>query len=396
MTILDINNISKSFGATSILSHLSFKLNSGERIGLIGENGSGKSTLLKMIVGIESPTEGVISKPGGTKVGYLAQHLEYGHEHTVYEEIEDVFRSLKDVESKLKKTEVELEKAEEKRLQPLMESYSRLLAEFEGQDGYTYESRINAVINGLGISELKARRVGDLSGGEKNIVALAKVLLEAPDVLLLDEPGNHLDFEGLSWLEKSLKNYGKSVILVSHDRYLLDRAVNRIVEIEDQKVKSFPGNYSAYRAEKLRQLIQQKAAFADQQKEIRRLEEMVRRFEHWAHITDNSKHARRARNKQKVLNRMDRIDRPNMDRRKIDPHFSSGERTGRIALELNGYSKAYGDHILFEKVDLLLSYGNRVGLLGERSVQGSGFYDSVKIPIQMGRYGQEDRLSVGW
>jgi len=241
-----------------------------------------------------------------------------------------------------------------------MNRYSRLQEAFDRADGYASQAKIDAIMDGLGIMGWADRSVDVLSGGEKNLVGLAKVLLGEPDLLLLDEPGNHLDFEGLSWLEGFLKESGRTVLLVSHDRYLLDRVVNRIVEIEDGKAAVFAGNYSAYRAEKMRELIKLKAAFDDQQKEVQRLQDMIKRYEFWG----GEKNAKRARNKTKYLDRMDRIDKPVMDRRKIDPTFGTAQSSGKIALELRQYTRCIGDRTLFEKVDLLIQSGERVGLVG--------------------------------
>lgn len=333
-------------------------------MGLVGENGSGKSTLLKMIAGIEEVSGGAVSRPKGLRVGYLAQHLEYGEGNTVYEEVREVFRAVRELEAELKRAGAGLADpavaSDEARLGEAMARYGDLTERFERLGGYTYGHRIDAVMDGLRISRLRDQRVGSLSGGEKNIVALARVLLEEPDLLLLDEPANHLDFEGLAWLEAFLQNYGRAVILVSHNRYLLDRVAGRIVEIEDRRAAAYSGNYSAYRAEKLRRLIKQKAAFEDQQKEVQRLEEMIERFERWG----GEKNFRRARSKQKMLDRMDRIERPGLDRKRIDPKFGSEGRSGKIALEVRGYSKAFGDQVLFEGVHLDLMSGDRVGLLG--------------------------------
>jgi ATP-binding cassette subfamily F protein 3 len=362
MTLLEVNNVTKAFGANIILQNISFKVNEGEKVGLIGENGSGKSTLFKMIAGIEAITGGVITRPKGLRVGYLAQDLMYTEGNTVHEELMGVFRPAWRLRGELEALEAAMNEpgADERRLQRDMDRYGRLVEEFERLGGYACEHRVEAVLDGLRLSALRAQRVESLSGGEKNIVGLAKILLEDPDLLLLDEPANHLDFEGLAWLEEFLQNYDRTVILISHNRYLLDRVVGRILEIEDRQVAAYAGNYSAYRAAKLRKLIKQKAAYDDQQKEIRRMEEMIERFERWG----GEKNFRRARHRQKMIDRMEKIERPDMDRRRIDFHIGAGERSGRIALELRGYSRAFGGRVLFQGVDLLLSFGDRVGLLG--------------------------------
>ena len=360
MTILELHHIAMAFGAQDVLTDVSFKVQKGEKVGLIGENGCGKSTLLKMIAGIEKPIAGSVNILNGISVGYLAQHLIFEAGETVGEEIASVFDNLGKIQAEMRALEQQMSLAEGEDLDKVMHRYSRLQEAFDRADGYASQAKIDAIMDGLGIVGWADRSVKVLSGGEKNLVGLAKVLLEEPDLLLLDEPGNHLDFEGLSWLEGFLKASGRTVLLVSHDRYLLDRVVNRIVEIEDGKAAIYSGNYSAYRAEKMRELIKQKAAFDDQQKEVQRLQEMIKRYELWG----GEKNAKRARNKTKYLDRMDRIDKPVMDRRKIDPTFGTTQSSGKIALELRQYTRCMGDRLLFEGVDILIQSGERVGLVG--------------------------------
>jgi ATP-binding cassette subfamily F protein 3 len=360
MTILELHHVAMAFGAQDVLTDVSFKVQKGEKVGLIGENGCGKSTLLKMIAGLEKPIEGSVNKPNGISVGYLAQHLIFEAGEMVGEEIASVFENLGKIQSQMQMLEQQMSLADGEELERVMHRYSHLQEVFDRADGYASQAKIDAIMDGLGIMGWADRPVGVLSGGEKNLVGLAKVLLGEPDLVLLDEPGNHLDFEGLSWLEGFLKDSGRTVLLVSHDRYLLDRVVNRIVEIEDGKAAVYAGNYSAYRAAKMRDLIKQKAAFDDQQKEVQRLQEMIKRYEFWG----GEKNAKRARNKTKYLDRMERIDKPVMDRRKIDPTFGTVQSSGKIALELRQYTRRIGDRVLFEKVDLLIQSGERVGLVG--------------------------------
>ena len=381
MTILDINNLTMAFGADVILEGLFFKVNRGEKVGLVGENGSGKSTLFRMIMGIEEPSSGTITRAGSLRAGYLAQELAYNAENTVYEEILDVFAVVRRLGEEIKRVEASMGDTEvasdERRLQAAMDRYGGLLEEFERTGGYTFEQRIESVLDGLRFSGMRDRRVGSLSGGEKNIVALAKVLLEEPDLLLLDEPANHLDFEGLEWLEEFLRNYDKTVILISHNRYLLDRVVDRILEIEDRRITGYSGNYSAYRAEKMRNLLKQRASYESQQKEIRRVEEIIRRYELWARRSMDPFHARQARRRQKMLDRMEKVERPSLDRRRIKPAFELEGRSGRIALELKGYSRAFGEKVLFQDVELHLSFGDRVGLLGANGTGKSTLFKDI-------------------
>lgn len=398
MVVLECNKISKSYDGTPVLTDASFRLMQGEKVGLIGANGAGKSTLVKMVAGHEYPTAGSIGKPTGASVGYLEQELHYADASTVGSEMLQVFATIRQLGTQMEQLAEAMATGDEK----IIERYGRLAAEYEQQGGYTYEHRIDAVLDGLGLSQRRDQPVAALSGGEKNVLALARILLAEPDILLLDEPANHLDFAGLEWLEGFLRDYPRTVLLVSHNRYLLDRVVSRIVEVEYGQLAEYPGNYSAYRAEKMKRLLKQQAAYQDQQKEIQRLEAMIKRCELWGSMTDDPRHARRARNKQRMIDRMDKIDRPDLDGRRIDPRFGSVERAGHIALELRGYSKAFDERVLFDAVDLHIAYGERVGLLGAngsgkstlfRDIVEQGAWDHPALrlgpQIRLGYYAQE-------
>ena len=373
MTILELHHIAMAFGAQDVLTDVSFMVQKGEKIGMIGENGCGKSTILKMIAGIETPISGTVNKTGGTSVGYLAQHLEFQAGKHVGEEVASVFEHINQMQHDMRALEGQMGEVDAGQLDAVMQKYSRLQEAFDRADGYACQAKTDAVMDGLGLTDWSGKLVDVLSGGEKNLVGLAKILLGEPDLLLLDEPGNHLDFEGLAWLEAFLQDSDKTVVLVSHDRYLLDRVVDRIVEIEDGKAATYSGNYSAYRAEKMRQLLAQKAAFDNQQKEIVRLEEMIKRFELWG----GEKNIRRARNKEKSLGRMDRMDRPVMDRRRINLGFGTVQESGKIALELRKYSRTVGEHTLFEDVDFLLQSGERAGLVGGNGTGKSTLFKDI-------------------
>ncbi len=373
MTILELHHIAMAYGAQDVLIDVSFKINKGEKVGLIGDNGCGKSTILKLIAGIETPVSGTVSKVKGISTGYLEQHLKFQAGRRVEEEIASVFEAVNQMQRKMRELEAQMANGASDQINAAMKQYGRLQEAFERADGYACQAKIDAVIDGLGIDAWRDQSVDVLSGGEKNLVGLAKILLGEPDLLLLDEPGNHLDFEGLAWLETFLQNLDRTVILVSHDRYMLDRVVNRIVEVEDGKASAYMGNYSAYRAEKMRELLLQKAAYDNQQKEIQRLEEMIKRFELWG----GEKNIRRARNKGKMLDRIDRIHRPVMDRQRIDPAFGAIQGSGKIALELREYGRKAGERTLFRDVDLLVQSGERAGLVGSNGTGKSMLFKDI-------------------
>ncbi|MFT5086921.1 MAG: ATP-binding cassette subfamily F protein 3 [Candidatus Latescibacterota bacterium] len=408
-TILEANKIGKYYSSEPTIEGISFKLNAGEKVGLVGENGCGKSTLLKLIAGLETITEGHLSHPRDTPIGYLAQELHYTEGNSVYQELLDVFAELRLLEKKLEHMQQEMATTAGSAQQKLLDEYGSLAAEYEERGGYTYTHQIETIMTGLGLVPKRERPVAALSGGEKNVLALARILLQEPDILLLDEPANHLDFAGLEWLEKFLADYPRTVLLVSHNRYLLDQVVKRTLEIETRSMSEYAGNYSYYREEKQRRLLQQQAQYQTQQKEIRRLEGMIARFERWGQMSDDPRIATRRKNKERMIDRMDKIERPDLDKKHIDPRFDAADKGGRIALELKKYTREIGGKELFTNVDLHIGYGERVGLLG---ANGSGkstlFRDIVQEAawdhpvlrigpqVRLGYYAQEhETLDLG-
>jgi ATP-binding cassette subfamily F protein 3 len=371
MVVLEAHELSKHYTSETVFQGLSFRVMQGEKVGLVGENGCGKSTLLKLIAGLEAPTGGVLTRPGSPTVGYLAQELQYTEGNTIHQELLDVFAPLRALGAKLEGLQQALSAPglETSHQEELVAQYGRLSDQFEREGGYTYAHRIDAVLSGLGLAPRRDQQVGALSGGGKNVLALARLLLREPEILLLDEPANHLDFEGLEWLEEFLRAYPRTLVLVSHNRHLLDQVVGRVLEIEDGRLGAYLGNYTAYRAQKQQRLLEQQAAYQAQQKEIQRLEAMIARFERWGSMSDDPRHARRARNKQHQIDRMDKVERPQLERERIDPRFSASRKGGRIALEIKGYSRELGGRPLFAGAELHISYGERVGLFGPN---GSG------------------------
>jgi ATP-binding cassette, subfamily F, member 3 len=408
-TILEANRIGKYYSSEPTIEGISFKLGAGEKVGLVGENGCGKSTLLKLIAGIENLTEGHLTSPRDTRIGYLAQELHYSEGNSVYEELLDVFADLRQLEQKLEEMQHSMATTAGNAQQKLLDEYGPLAAEYEERGGYTYVHQIETIMTGLGLAPKRERPVAALSGGEKNVLALARILLQEPDILLLDEPANHLDFAGLEWLEKFLADYPRTVLLVSHNRYLLDQVAQRTLEIEARSMSEYAGNYSFYREEKQRRLLKQQAEYETQQKEIKRLESMIARFERWGQMSDDPRIATRRKNKERMIERMDKIERPDLDKKRIDPRFDAADKGGRIALELKGYAREIGGKELFRAIDLHISYGERVGLLGHN---GSGkstlFRDIVEQAawdhpvlrigpqVRLGYYAQEhETLDMG-
>ncbi|MFL5624155.1 MAG: ABC-F family ATP-binding cassette domain-containing protein, partial [Ktedonobacteraceae bacterium] len=321
--MLNFSKVSKDFGGNPIFDEVDLELIDGERIGLVGENGSGKSTLFKLLAGLETPTSGGVSRRRNLTLGYLTQEVDPQMEHkTIYEagaetspELGVLSEILSALETQMSDPEVA---ADPDAMTRILEEYGQAQERFEALGGYTLGHRVETVLNGLGFDpgEL-GLEVGVLSGGEKKLVNLARILIEMPDLLLLDEPDNHLDLHAKAWLEQYIQNYPGTVLIISHDRRLLDRAVKKIFALEDGQLSEYAGNYSFYFEEHQKRLIKQQELYALQQGEIKRLEASMRQLKMWAKF--NSKHARRAEYMAKRVEkaREDAVNRPILERDKI-------------------------------------------------------------------------------
>ena len=383
MIAISLDKIVHYYGSQRVLNNTHWDIQRGRKVGLVGANGAGKSTLLTIIAGDIQPTTGTVFRHKDTRIGFLTQTPDLDPANTV---IEEVLGADADVQ----RTERALRRAEQRMSDPstgsdpiamerAMAAYSRTLDEYERCDGYRHESRAKEALGNLGLgSESYNRSVHALSGGEKKLVGLAKLLAAGADTLLLDEPDNHLDLEAKIYLEGLISAFGGTVVIVSHDRYLLDQTVEEIAEVEDGRLETYQGNYSVFAVEKELRLLRQQQRFQSQQKEIARIEASIARFEHWASVTVNERHARQARSRRKMLERMDRIDEPVLERRRMDLDLG-GWRGSKKVLEIRGLIKSFGGPPhdddgaetvdVLNGVDLLVWHGERVGLLGPN---GSG------------------------
>jgi ATP-binding cassette subfamily F protein 3 len=376
MVILQLQHIGHSYGTQTVLEDISWELQTGERIGLVGPNGAGKSTLLQILVGQIQPDRGTLVKTGSLgRVGYLAQEPVLDPSHTVWQEVLGAATELNRIESELRRLEARLADPEvygdENELERTLAAHARAQADFERLDGYRYESRAREILHALGFAENDFElSTTALSGGQSKLVGLAKLLIHEPQLLLLDEPDNHLDLDRKEYLSSLIQAFPGTVIVISHDRYLLDETVSQIAEIEDHRLTLYQGNYSAYAVEKeLRQLRQQQM-YEAQQKEIARIEAAIARFELWASQVVNERHARQARSRRKMLDRMDKVEKPILERRRMGLALN-GWRGSNKVLEINGLYKAFPapngeeeEQIILAGLDLLLWHGERVGLLG--------------------------------
>ena len=366
MIVLSAQNVAKSFGVNEVLKDVSFTLQQGERMGLVGVNGCGKSTLMRIIAGLESPDSGEISMARGTRVGYLAQQDMVTHGASVWAELEKVYEPVFDMEKRIRSLEAEMEHAHEDaaRFSRLSSEYDRLCRTFEEADGYAWKSLVSGVLNGLGFkSSQYEQSVDSLSGGEKTRLCLARLLLQKPDLLLLDEPTNHLDMETLQWLENYLSAYRGSVLVISHDRYFLDHVCTCMVEILMGASEQYGGNYTRYIAQREERFETRIRAYELQQKEIERQQAIIARYR----MFNREKSIRAAESREKALERMEKLDKP-VDERSIRFRFEARRRTGEDVLMVREVSKSFGEKHLFSGLTLHVRAGDRVALIGPNGV----------------------------
>ena len=400
--ILSCHHISKSFGETAIIQDAVFGIEEHEKCGLVGINGAGKSTLLKIITGEMDADSGQVVIARGKTIGYLAQQNMTVGSRTIYEEAAASRQSLIAMEQALRDVEEMMKDAQGQRLEDLMQQYHRLSTDFEEGGGYAVRSEITGVLRGLGFQEEDfARRTDTLSGGQKTRVALGRLLLSSPDILLLDEPTNHLDISSITWLENYLSSYPGAVLIVSHDRYFLNRIVTKIVEIDRTSVAVFPGNYTAYSHRKKQLREQALRAYLNQQQQIRHQEEVIERLRSF----NREKSIKRAESRVKMLDKIERIDKPEEADNRIRLDLEPENISGKDVLEITGLSKSFGTPDLFEDLNLFIRRGERVALIGDngtgkttilRIINGLTQADAGSVTlgtgIEIGYYDQDHQV----
>ncbi|WP_408954980.1 ATP-binding cassette domain-containing protein [Natroniella sp. ANB-PHB2] len=362
MALLQLKQATKVYPEKLIFQDVSLQIQKRDRVGLIGANGTGKSTLMKVLTGQESLDQGEILVANDLEVGYLAQNFGLNLGNKLYDELLGVYQELFELEEKLNQLEVKMSQVEGSVLEQVMNKYSRLREEYERKEGYQYQSQIKGVLRGLGFAESDwSRRIDSFSGGEKTRAALAKLLLQQPELLLLDEPTNHLDLEAKEWLEDYLQEYEGAVVVIAHDRYFLDQVVNRIWELEAGRLEQYRGNYSFYLEEKPRRLLTWEREYKQQQKKIKKMEAYIRK-------NKAGVDAKQARGRQKQLDRMVKIPPPpTLDKPKID--FKLKTNSGEEVLRVEGLKKSFENEKLFEKIDFKIYRGEKIALVGPN---GSG------------------------
>lgn len=368
MTILvQASGVAYAHGGNQIFDDVNFEVRDGDRLALIGENGAGKSTLFRLMARELVPQGGAVTHRRNLLVGYLSQHSSIDPSHTVREAVAMAAGDPGAMESRLRELEQQMaEPLDDDALAAVLEEYSDLLERMEAGTGFDADTRVTQVLAGLGFPEDRWDiAVGNLSGGEKKIVALAGFLIEEPDLLLLDEPDNHLDAEAKAWLEGYLASRKGALAVISHDRYFIDRVANRIFELEDGRIEGYAGNYSAYLVEKRERLERAEQLYELKQREIKKLKASAEQLTQWAR--QNPKFAARAGNRWRMLEqereRLDSTPIPTVDRRRIDVDFSAG-RGSSLVLELKGLGKAFGERAIFKPFDLTMMHGDRVGVVG--------------------------------
>ncbi|MBO0476447.1 ABC-F family ATP-binding cassette domain-containing protein [Vagococcus sp. DIV0080] len=397
MILLQANQVARLFGDDVLFQNMHMEIQDRSRIALVGRNGTGKSTFLKILARIEEPDLGTISTTKELTIGYLDQHTGLESTKTIWEEMLSVFDPVRKMEERLRFLEIEMsEKAtdsDSQSYEQLLKDYDRLQHEFNELNGYGYESEIKSVLHGFRFDEsYYDHLISNLSGGQKTRLALAKLLLEKPNLLILDEPTNHLDIETLSWLENYLQNYRGALLMVSHDRYFLDKIVQEVYEISRQKMSHYKGNYTRYLAQKAERLEREWKEYEKQQVEINKLEDFVARNLVRASTT------KRAQSRRKQLEKMDRMDRPQGDEKSANFLFGIERESGREVLEITQGAIGYGEKVLCEPIDFQLRKQEAIALIGPNGVGKSTLLKSIieVIPFIRGTQKIGHHVTIGY
>ncbi len=371
--ILSVSNINKSFNEIPVLKNVSFHIEDYDKAAIVGINGAGKTTLLRIIMGELSADQGIVTVSHDRTIGYLSQHEAVSGDNTIYNELLSVKQDIIELEHRIRSVELQMKNASEDTLRQLMNTYSVLTHNFELSNGYAYQSELVGVLKGLGFTEDEfTRSVSTLSGGQKTRVALGKLLLLKPDLIILDEPTNHLDMSSITWLETYLRSYKGAVIIVSHDRYFLDRIANKIIEIDNSESTVFAGNYTEYAAKKEILRTARYNAYMKQQQEIKHQEAVIEKLKSF----NREKSIKRAESREKMLDKIDRLEKPVEVRTdmhlKLEPKFSSGNDV----LHVENLSKSFGSLTLFEHLEFDLKKGEHVAIIGDN---GTGKTTILKL-----------------
>lgn len=393
--ILACQNISKAFGTEEILKNVSFHIEENEKAGIVGINGAGKTTLLKIIMGELSSDSGEVILGKGKTVGYLAQYQDISGNNSILQEVLSAKAELIAMEEQLRGMEDAMHSLSGEELNLHLEKYNRLHDEFTLKDGYAYRSEVTGVIRGLGFSEEDFdRNIATLSGGEKTRVALGKLLVVRPDVLILDEPTNHLDMSSIAWLETFLSNYRGAVLIVSHDRYFLDKIVTKVVELFQHQCTVFMGNYSDYGAKKAALREAQIKAYYNQQREIKHQEEVIAKLKSF----NREKSIKRAESREKMLDKIERLEKPTEEQTDMRIHLEPNITSGNDVLLVEDIGKSFGENHLFSNISFEIKRGERVALIGDNGTGKTTMLKMINemVPLDSGKITLGTNVHIGY
>ena len=387
MIDISLNKIKMNYGFGDILKDISLDINNGEIISLIGPNGCGKTTILKLIMGIEKPVSGTIAIRKDATIGYLDQMaISYREYYKVKDILYKSVEHIKTKEETLKKYEEKMQEVTGKELEKIIIKYTNLQEEFSNIGGYEIEEKIGKIVKGFKINHLLDLFYNDLSGGEKRIVSFAALMIKEPDILLLDEPTNHLDIDTLEWLESFLKNYKGTIILVSHDRYLLDRISNKIIYLDDGELDIYHGNYSYFVEEYEKRVMLEFKDYQDQQKQIKAMKESIRKLREFGKLGNDERFFKRAKSIEKRLEKMEKINKPK-EKTIIPLEFNLGNRSGQDVLVVKNLNIEFGDKVLLRNSNMKIKYGEHICLIGKN---GSGKSSLIKEILK-----QNENIKLG-
>ncbi|MBE5858820.1 MAG: ABC-F family ATP-binding cassette domain-containing protein [Butyrivibrio sp.] len=371
--ILSCHNLCKSFDGNDILKEISFHIEDNEKVAIVGINGAGKTTLLRMLIGELTPDDGTVTFSKGATFGYLAQNQNIDSAHSIYEELREMKRDVIDLEKNIRQAEKDMDTLTGSELEALMEKYAQMNHEFQLKNGYAWESEVIGVAKGLGFSEEEFdKRISTLSGGQKTRVALGKLLLQSPDLIILDEPTNHLDMNSIKWLESYLMNYKGAVLIVSHDRYFLDRIAQKVIEIDNKGADIYTGNYTAY-AKKREQIRAAKLkAYLNQQAEIKHQEEVIDKLKQF----NREKSIKRAESREKMLDKIERLEKPTEIRDDMRITLTPSCVSGMDVMHVDRIAKSFGNEHLFKNISFDIKRGEHVAIIGDN---GTGKTTMLKI-----------------
>ena len=393
--LLACQNISKAFGTKEVLKDINFHVNEKEKIAIVGINGSGKTTLLKIIMGEESADSGQVVIAKDTTIGYLSQHQDISFDNTIYGEMLATKQYILDLEANIRRLEQDMKHAEGEELEKILETYNRLSSKYDRDNGYSYESEITGVLKGLGFGpEDYDRHINTLSGGQKMRIALGRLLLTRPDIIILDEPTNHLDMPSISWLESFLSSYPGSVIVVSHDRYFIDRIATQIVEIDNKKATVYHGNYTYFASKRAEIRANMMKAYLNQQQEIKHQEAVITKLKQF----NREKSIKRAESREKMLDKIEVLDKPTEVASEMRLTLEPSVESGNDVLTVTHLAKSFGTNCLFQDLDFDIKRGEKVALIGGN---GTGKTTILKIinklvPKDAGTVILGSRVKIGY